>query len=87
MDITSFVLSHRDRAFLIGDHGNYRAQLSRQLATLRRRLGIATPKNAKYSMKPITASDVKSNVEYVWPVEGFLFCQLTTGVDLPTSCC
>jgi signal recognition particle subunit SRP68 len=65
MDITSFVLSHRDRAFLIGDHGNYRALLSRQLATLRRRLGIATPKNAKYSAKPITASDIRSNVEYV----------------------
>jgi signal recognition particle subunit SRP68 len=76
MDITSFILSHRDRAFLVGDHGNYRAQLSRQLATLRRRLGIATPKNAKYSMKPITASDIKSNVEYVF---GVLALSLTTG--------
>jgi signal recognition particle subunit SRP68 len=63
MNITEFILSYRERAFLVGDYGSYRAQLSRQLATLRRKLGIATGKNAKYAPKPVTAEEVGSNVE------------------------
>jgi signal recognition particle subunit SRP68 len=63
MNITEFVLSYRERAFLVGDHGFYRSQLSRQLATLRRKLGIATGKNAKYALKPITAGEVGGNPE------------------------
>lgn len=51
MDITSYVADKRDRAFLLGDYNFYRGQLSRQLLTLRRKLKIATPKNAKYSAK------------------------------------
>jgi hypothetical protein len=63
MDITGFILSHRDNAFLLGDHGHYRGLLSRQLATLRKRVGRSTPKNAKYSPKPITAEDIGGNPE------------------------
>jgi signal recognition particle subunit SRP68 len=64
MDVTNYVLSHRERALLIGDHGTYRAQLSRQLKTLRKQLGRATPKNAQYAHKPITAEDVAGNPQY-----------------------
>jgi hypothetical protein len=63
MDITEFLLSHRERAFLVGDHGSYRTQLSRQIATIRRRLGLATSKNAKYIPKETTAEEIASNVE------------------------
>jgi signal recognition particle subunit SRP68 len=65
MDITEFVLSHRERAFLVGDHASYRSQLSGQIATLRRKLGIATSKNAKFAPKEITVENISSNVEYV----------------------
>jgi signal recognition particle subunit SRP68 len=64
MDITNFILSHRERALLIGDYGTYRSQLSRQLVTLRKRLGRSTPKKAKFTAKPITVEDFKSNNEY-----------------------
>lgn len=63
MDITNFVLSHRERALVIGDYGTYRSQLSRQLVNLRKRLGRLTPKNAKYSAKPVTVEDIQKNHE------------------------
>ncbi|KAF2402051.1 hypothetical protein EJ06DRAFT_491966 [Trichodelitschia bisporula] len=66
MNITEFVVSHRESAFLAGDHGAYRAQLSRQLAAARRKLGRATPKNAKFTPKaPVTAEDIGANKEFV----------------------
>jgi signal recognition particle subunit SRP68 len=65
MDITSFVVSHRDNALLIGDYKTYHAQLSRQLASARKKLGRATPKNGKYSKKaPVTAEDIAGNQGY-----------------------
>lgn len=64
MDITAFVVSQRDSILLLGDYNACRQQLSRRLLTLRKRLGRATPKNAKYSAKdPVTASDIGSNHE------------------------
>jgi len=64
MDITSFVTSNRDKAFLVGNYNSYRSQLSRQLLALRRRLGRATPKNSKYTSKaPITVEDISKNQE------------------------
>ncbi|KAF2127730.1 hypothetical protein P153DRAFT_294671 [Dothidotthia symphoricarpi CBS 119687] len=64
MDITSFVVAFRERAFLLGDHSAYRAQLSRRLRIVRKKLGRATPKNAKYAPKtPVTAAEIGSNVE------------------------
>jgi signal recognition particle subunit SRP68 len=66
MDITNFVVSHRDSALLIGDYKTYHAQLSRQLASTRKKLGRSTPKNGKYSTKaPVTAEDIKGNKECV----------------------
>lgn len=64
MDITSFVTSNREKAFLVGDYNSYRSQLSRQLLALRRRLGRTTPKNSKYSAKArIISEDIFKNRE------------------------
>lgn len=65
MDITKFVADYREAAFLVGDYGTYRAQLSRRLRIVRKKLGRATAKNAKYTAKaPVTPEEVRSNVEY-----------------------
>jgi hypothetical protein len=65
MDITKFVAEHREAAFLVGDYGTYRAQLSRRLRIVRKKLGRATAKNAKYTARaPVTAEEVGTNVEY-----------------------
>ncbi|KAK6436053.1 signal recognition particle subunit srp68 [Oleoguttula sp. CCFEE 5521] len=64
MDITSFISTKR-QALLIADHTAYRSQLSRQILALRKRLGRTTPKREKFSKKPITATDVKSNHEFL----------------------
>ncbi|OCK82371.1 hypothetical protein K432DRAFT_391323 [Lepidopterella palustris CBS 459.81] len=66
MDITSFVVTHRDSALLVGDYSTYRAQLSRRLLTVRKKLGRSTPKNAKYTPKaPITAAHIGQNHEFL----------------------
>lgn len=64
MDITAFLASKRE-TLLIADHATYRAQLSRQILAIRKRLGRTTPKREKFARKPLTASDVKTNVEFV----------------------
>lgn len=65
MDITTFVHSNRDKAFLVGDYATYRTQLSRQLLNSRRKLGCTTPKNQKFASKgPITAQDVGKNHDF-----------------------
>ena len=64
MDITKFVVDFREAAFLLGDYGTYRGQLSRRLRIVRKKLGRATPKNAKYTAKtPVTAEDIGGNIE------------------------
>ncbi|KAK3071449.1 signal recognition particle subunit srp68, partial [Teratosphaeriaceae sp. CCFEE 6253] len=63
MDITLFVANHRE-ALLIGDYNAYRTQLSRQLLSVRKRLGRATAKREKFAKKEVTAEDVASNPEY-----------------------
>ncbi|KAK2758186.1 hypothetical protein FQN54_004030 [Arachnomyces sp. PD_36] len=66
MEITNFVVSHREEALLIGDYDAYRAQLSRRLHTVRKRLGQTTPKGRKYTPKaPVTAENVAANTEYI----------------------
>ncbi|KAL5377179.1 hypothetical protein DPSP01_009991 [Paraphaeosphaeria sporulosa] len=66
MDITKFVADHREAAFLVGDYSSYRAQLSRRLRIVRKKLGRATAKNAKYTGKaPVTAEEVGKNVEFL----------------------
>ena len=68
MDITKFIVDLREAAFLLGDYNTYRAQLSRRLRTVRKKLGRATAKNAKYAAKaPVTAEDVAKNIEFVNP--------------------
>lgn len=68
MDITKFVVGYRESAFLLGSYDTYREQLSRRLQTVRKKLGRATPKNAKYSNKaPVTAEEVGQNIECVAP--------------------
>jgi signal recognition particle subunit SRP68 len=68
MNITTFVVTHRDNALLIGDYKTYHHQLTKQLASLRKKLGRATPKNAKFSKKAaITAEDIGRNNEYAYP--------------------
>ncbi|GAB7359095.1 hypothetical protein MBLNU230_g5166t1 [Neophaeotheca triangularis] len=63
MDITTFIQSRRE-ILQIGDYSTYRAQLSRQILGLRKRLGRATPKREKFSPKPITTEDIGRNHEF-----------------------
>lgn len=66
MDITQFAIGNRDSALLIGDYNAYRSQLSRQLLAVRKRLGRATAKNAKFQAKAaVTAENIGQNHEYV----------------------
>jgi signal recognition particle subunit SRP68 len=66
MEITDFFFSRRENALLAGDHNSYRAQSSRRLHTVRKKLGQTTPRGRKYAAKPqITAQNVGSNQEYV----------------------
>jgi len=70
MDITSFVAGFRESAFLLGDYSTYHAQVSRRLRIVQKKLGRATPKNAKYAAKaPVTAEDVGKNIEYAAMVD------------------
>ncbi|OJD25150.1 hypothetical protein ACJ73_03480 [Blastomyces percursus] len=67
MDITSFIVSHRENALLAGDYNSYRAQLSRRLHTLRKKLGQTTPRGKKYSPKPtITAENVAKDTSFAF---------------------
>lgn len=65
MDLTKYVVEYREAAFLLGDHATYRAQLTRRLRIVQKKLGRATPKNAKYAAKaPVAAADIAKNIEY-----------------------
>lgn len=64
MDITKFVVSGREQALLYGDYSTYRAQLSRQLLSIRKKLGRTTKKGAKYTNNAsVTAEDIASSNE------------------------
>ncbi|XPT01467.1 signal recognition particle subunit srp68 [Ascochyta lentis] len=66
MDVTSYVTKYREAAFLLGDYNTYRAQLTRRLRIVQKKLGRATPKNAKYAAKaPVTAEDIAKNIEFL----------------------
>jgi signal recognition particle subunit SRP68 len=65
MDITRSIISERDRGLLNGDYDAYQAQAGRRILTLRRRLGIATPRNRKYTPKAaVTGEHVAQNIEW-----------------------
>ncbi|OKL59498.1 hypothetical protein UA08_05406 [Talaromyces atroroseus] len=62
MDITNLFFSRREESLLSGDYNTYRAQTSRRLHTVRKKLGRTTPKGRKYNTEaPITSEDVASN--------------------------
>jgi signal recognition particle subunit SRP68 len=63
MDITGFVSRHRE-TLLIADYNTYRSQLSRQILSVRKRLGRATPRREKFAAKPVTAQDIGVNHEF-----------------------
>ncbi|ORY18583.1 hypothetical protein BCR34DRAFT_553894 [Clohesyomyces aquaticus] len=66
MDITKFVIGHRESALLLGDYNTYREQLSRRLRTVRKKLGRATAKSAKYATKaPVTAEEIGRDIEFL----------------------
>jgi signal recognition particle subunit SRP68 len=66
MDLTSYVASERDAALLVGDYKTYRAQATRRIHSLRKRLGQVTPKGRKYATKsPITAADIGRDNGYM----------------------
>lgn len=66
MDITKSIVSERDRALIGGDYSNYHAQSTRRIHTLRKRLGVTTPRGRKYTPRSaVTAQDVAKNVESV----------------------
>lgn len=64
MNITENIVSQRDKALLTGDYNNYHAQNSRRIHTIRKRLGVSTPRGRKYTSKEaVTAENVAKNVE------------------------
>ncbi|KAK3488217.1 uncharacterized protein B0T23DRAFT_344792 [Neurospora hispaniola] len=66
MDITKFVVSHRENALLYGDYATYRAQLSRKLLNSRKKPNIATKSRGKFHPKAqITAEQISDNHEYL----------------------
>lgn len=82
MDITQFIISHRNDALLRGDHNSYRAHLSRRLLTVRRRLGRTTPKGKKYSGSTLgSAEDISKNRECVLPL-----MELERGLIINQTC-
>lgn len=63
MNITSSIVSERDRALLGGDYNTYHSQASRKIHNLRKRLG-ATNRGRKYTPKtPVAAENVAKNTE------------------------
>lgn len=65
MDITKFVVSHRENALLYGDYATYRTQLGRKLLNSRKKLNIATKSRGKFHPKAqITAEQISENHEY-----------------------
>ncbi|KAK2737688.1 hypothetical protein FQN57_007436 [Myotisia sp. PD_48] len=66
VDITEFIVNRRADALLMGDYNKYRALLTRQAHTIKKRLGRTTPKGKKYSKKAtISADDIVSDAGFV----------------------
>lgn len=66
MNITSYLASERESVMLLGDYNAYRAQASRRIHSLRKRLGQTTPRGRKFAPKSlITADDIERDHEYV----------------------
>ena len=66
MELTKYIVSHREQALLLGDYNAYRAQLSRRLHSLRKKLGRTSAKGKKYvPPSGITSEDIENNHEYI----------------------
>lgn len=88
MDITQFAVGNRDSALLIGDYNSYRSQLSRQLLAARKRLGRATPKNAKFVQKPpISAENVGQDHGYAATEDEAVCNETEPPADMCISSC
>ena len=66
MDITKFVVSHREKALLYGDYSTYWQQLSNKLLNCRKKLNIATKNRGKFNPKnnQVTPEQIAENHEY-----------------------
>ncbi|KAK4177008.1 hypothetical protein QBC36DRAFT_237664 [Triangularia setosa] len=72
MDITKFVVSHRERALLYGDYSTYQNQLSKKLLNCRKKLSIATKKRGTFHPRTqVTAEQIAED-------HGYLQLQLLT---------
>ncbi|KAI9764145.1 MAG: hypothetical protein M1835_007642 [Candelina submexicana] len=66
MEIASFITRNRNKSQQLADYGATRAQLSRRLLTVRRKLGRTSPKGKQYApAAKITAEDIANNHEFV----------------------
>lgn len=66
MDITNYIIQSRDKALLYDDHATYKNQLTRRIASSRKKLGIQTKNRGKYHPRgPITAEEIAENRECV----------------------
>ena len=64
MEITDTVFRHRETLHISG-YDAYRAQLSRQICSLRRVLQIQTPRREKFRARPLEPADVGKNRRFV----------------------
>lgn len=66
MDITSFVVSSREKAMLYGDYATYRTQLATKLLNCRKKLSIAAKSRSKFQPRPLPAPELLAqNREYL----------------------
>ncbi|KAL2131529.1 hypothetical protein VTI74DRAFT_4929 [Chaetomium olivicolor] len=67
MEVTKFVVLHREKALLYGDYSTYRSQLANKLLNSRKKLNIATKNRGKYHPKAaVTPEQIAENNEYVY---------------------
>ncbi|KAK4165141.1 hypothetical protein QBC43DRAFT_316094 [Cladorrhinum sp. PSN259] len=67
MDITKFIVSHREKALLYGDYSTYWQQLATKLLNCRKKLSIATKNRGKFDPKKsqVTPEQIAENHEYL----------------------
>ncbi|CAP71375.1 uncharacterized protein PODANS_6_2540 [Podospora anserina S mat+] len=66
MDITKFVVSHREKALLYGDYSTYHTSLSKKILNCRKKLNIATKKRGTFHPRnQVTAEQVAEDHDYI----------------------
>lgn len=66
MDITKSIIKGRDATLSYGDYAEYKKQMTSQIRSSRKKLGIATKKSGKYQQRTITAEEIAQNRESVF---------------------